>query len=50
MKRVSRTAVQAVENTRETYHRHKLAEVGEVFRKEAEALDNQSSLKTIIIP
>ncbi|MHB1414679.1 MAG: zinc-dependent alcohol dehydrogenase [Chloroflexota bacterium] len=34
----------------ETSCRYKLAEIGEVFHKEAEALDNQSSLKTIIIP
>ncbi|MDA8218934.1 MAG: hypothetical protein M0Z94_15110 [Dehalococcoidales bacterium] len=34
----------------ETSRRYKLAEIGEVFRKEAEALDDQSSLKTIIIP
>lgn len=29
---------------------YRLDEIGDVFKKEAEALDRQSSLKTLIIP
>ncbi len=29
---------------------HKLDEIADVFKKEAEALDTQTSLKTLIIP